>query len=129
MAVRNIKRAVSGRQFVCTGLLPLNRGSVIGHPERSCHVQHARIEIDARHDPGRAHLHRRKARHYSSAASNIDYAFAQLRPSEVYQDGGPWPKHSRDQLPFVHFGRTTSDLPLTLLLHQMMPKGRSLLRL
>lgn len=59
----------------------------------------------------------------------IDYAFAQLRPSEVYQDGGPWPKHSRDQLPFVHFGRTTSDLPLTLLLHQMMPKGRSLLRL
>jgi hypothetical protein len=124
LAIGNIERAIRKRQPVGTGLPPLHRSGVIFGLEGTRDIQHAGIEVYASDHTASSNPRRCDARHNSCAASDVDYAVIRFGVSKFQQDWSPWPKNSRDQFLFVHLGRATGDLPLSLLTHLMIAKGR-----
>src|SRR5690348_6664443 len=116
LAVRDIERSIRKRQLVGTCFPPMHRRGSVSSPSRN--VQHAGIEIDTDDHSAWSHPCRGDPRHYSSAASDVNHTVALLEIDKFYKYSSPWPKNSRDQLPFVHLGRATGDLPLFLLTHR-----------
>ena len=115
LAVRDVERAVRKRQLLGTCFLPMHRRRGVCGPKRSRNVQHTGVEIDTGDCSAWSHPCRGDARHYSSAASDVDHTVALLEIDKFYQYWSPRPKNSRDQLPFVHLGSAAGDLPLFLL--------------